>query len=551
MLKHLYISDFALIDTLDLDIRKGFSVITGETGAGKSIIIGALGLILGDRADFGHIRKGASKCVVEATFDISDSDLQPLFDEMELDYQPECIIRREITTAGRSRAFINDTPVTAARLKSVSSHLIDIHSQYANLLLNDAGFQLHILDSVADTDGLLAEYKIIFDRYSDSEKQLKEMKKTAEEWRAERDYALYRYERLVEADLQPGEQAKLEEENNMLSHVEEIKTSLSIALQLCENDQGGVVASLKDMRGAIDKVSEHMASLVSLSERVDSLYIEMKDIHSELSQTFDNLDFDPARRNFVSERLDTLYSLQQKYQVDSEERLIALRDEYAEKLQRIDSFDDEIVKLERQTQSLRKDATEAAERLSAKRCASVNYITDYIVGQLKSLGMPNAVVEIDVERLPQLSATGLDAVNILFSANKNAGLRPIASIASGGEMSRVMLVLKGLMARKSELSTIIFDEIDTGVSGDVAGRMGAMLKELAAQISVIAITHLPQIAAKGDCHFKVYKEDTDDTTVSRIKVLSLPERELEIAEMLSGKNPTPTAIKTAKELLAN
>lgn len=549
MLKHLYISDFALIDTLDIDIKKGFSVITGETGAGKSIIIGALGLILGDRADFGHIRAGAAKCVVEATFDISGSDWQLLFEELELDYQPECIIRREITTSGRSRAFINDTPVTAARLKSVSSRLIDIHSQYANLLLNDAIFQIHILDSVADTDSLLNEYHALFSRFIESDKRLAELKQTADEWRAERDYALYRYERLVEADLKSGEQEQLEKENELLSHAEDIKSSLSSALLLCDDERCGIISSLKDMTNCIGKAASHMETLSLLSDRVNSLYIEIKDLHSELSDIFDNMDFDPARRSFVTERLDSIYSLQQKYKVDSEEKLIALRDEYAEKLQRIDGFDEEILKLERQTDALRREATEVASRLSEKRRASVGYIADYIVGRLKNLGMPNATVEIIVDELPRLSVNGMDSVNILFSANKNAGLKPIASIASGGEMSRVMLVLKGLMAQKSDLSTIIFDEIDTGVSGDVAGRMGGMLKELAADISVIAITHLPQIAAKGDSHFKVYKVDTDDSTVSRIKELSLPEREMEIAEMLSGKNPTITAIETAKELL--
>lgn len=549
MLKHLYISDFALIDTLDIDIKKGFSVITGETGAGKSIIIGALGLILGDRADFGHIRAGAAKCVVEATFDISGSDWQLLFEELELDYQPECIIRREITTSGRSRAFINDTPVTAARLKSVSSRLIDIHSQYANLLLNDAIFQIHILDSVADTDSLLNEYHALFSRFIESDKRLAELKQTADEWRAERDYALYRYERLVEADLKSGEQEQLEKENELLSHAEDIKSSLSSALLMCDDERCGIISSLKDMTNCIGKAASHMETLSLLSDRVNSLYIEIKDLYSELSDIFDNMDFDPARRSFVTERLDSIYSLQQKYKVDSEEKLIALRDEYAEKLQRIDGFDEEILKLERQTDALRREAAEVASRLSEKRRASVGYIADYIVERLKNLGMPNATVEIIVDELPRLSVNGMDSVNILFSANKNAGLKPIASIASGGEMSRVMLVLKGLMAQKSDLSTIIFDEIDTGVSGDVAGRMGGMLKELAADISVIAITHLPQIAAKGDSHFKVYKVDTDDSTVSRIKELSLPEREMEIAEMLSGKNPTITAIETAKELL--
>lgn len=549
MLTHIHISQFALIDNLDLDISDGFTVITGETGAGKSIIMGALGLIMGDRADSKSVRTGAAKSIVETVFRIDNDSLKPVFDAFGLDYQPECIVRREVTVAGKSRAFINDTPVTIEQLKSVTSHLIDIHSQYENLLLNNSDFQLNMVDSVAKISDELSVYKDIYSRYTQKVDELQILRRQAEEWREERDYAQFQFDQLSEADLIDDEQELLEAEMETLCHIEEIKTDIAAALSRFDDEQYGVLHHLKDVQHSVERAARYVKEVELVADRIASAFIELTDTERDLSHMFAALDFDPARKVWVEERLNTIYSLQQKHRVKTVVELIAVRDAFYNKLQRIDSFDTEISRLEREEQDLFVDLTDSARILTQKRTSVTDKIADYLTGKLIYLGMPNARIELHIVPLSKFTSSGIDEVRLLFSANKNADLRPIASIASGGEIARVMLSLKTLVANNSGLSTIIFDEIDTGVSGDIAQRMGEMMREISVGLQVITITHLPQIAARGEYHFKVYKEDDDQVTKTYIRLLSSVERENEIAEMLSGKNPTPAAICAAQELL--
>lgn len=549
MLKHIYISQFALIDTLDLDLTTGFTVITGETGAGKSIIMGALGLIMGGRADSKSVRNGAAKSVVEATFLLETDELKPLFDTLELDYLPECIIRRELTASGKSRAFVNDTPVNLEQIKSITSRLIDIHSQYENLLLNSSDFQLGVVDSVAETGKELSEYKDVYARYNQKKQELARLRCQYEEWSAERDYAQFQFDQLSEVDLEEDEQTRLENEMDMLNHAEEIKNNISEAVSRLDDEQYGVLMHLREAQHSIERVARYSKGAEPVAERISSALIELRDINDELSAMFASLDYDPARKSWVEERLSLLYSLEQKHRVSTVAELIAIRDAFNEKLQRIDGFDSEIVEVEQNVKLLFESLSECAQKLTVKRRKVSSVIADYITKKLVLLGIPNAHIAVNIEPLTDFSPSGNDGVQILFSANKNTPLRPVASIASGGEIARVMLTIKALVARNSNLSTIIFDEIDTGVSGDIAQRMGNIMHEMSADIQVITITHLPQIAAQGMQHLKVYKEDDDNSTNTHIRTLQHAERELEIAEMLSGKNPTETAVRTAREML--
>ena len=562
MLKHLYISQYALIDTLELDLSDGFSVITGETGAGKSIIMGALALVMGARADAKAVRDGVTKCVVEAEFQITDYRLQitdegqqsgraplvELFDEIGLDWEEECVIRREVTAAGKSRAFVNDTPVTLQQMRAIASLLIDIHSQHENLLLNKANFQLKIVDIIAQSSAELAAYKVVYDEWRGVTARLVEVREMASKWASERDYAQFQFDQLSDANLVDTEQDELEAELETLSHAEEIKTYLSEATNRLDDEQYGIVWQMKEVAQKLASASRYMKSAEGLSERAESIYIELKDISAEVSDACGDMEFDPQRKAWIEERLDMLYSLEQKHRVSSVAELIALRDEYDAKLQRIDSFDEEISALEKQITQLANQLANAAAALTAKRCSVRESIADYLVERLQLLGMANARIEVRISP-KEYSADGADVAELLFTANKNAELRPIVSIASGGEIARLMLALKCLIAKSAELPTIIFDEIDTGVSGDVAGRMGEMMAEMANDIQVVTISHLPQIAARGGQHFKVFKHDTDDATVTQIVELTASEREREIAEMLSGKNPSEAAISAARELL--
>lgn len=549
MLKHLYISQYALIESLDLDLDGGFLVITGETGAGKSIIMGALGLIMGDRADTKVIRSGAAKSVIEATFVLKDGSYKEVFADAELDYSDECIIRREITSTGKSRAFINDTPVNQTVLRAVTSRLVDIHSQYENLLLKDGNFQLSVVDTAAHNDRELGDYRSVFDEYNECSAKLKQVEEEAAKWREEKEYLQYQFDRIDEAGLSAEEQEQLEQELELLNHTEEIKTEIGAAVELLGNDEYGIIPRMKEAVGRVGAAARYLADAKTLDERMGSLYIELKDIDNELSRQFEALDYDPARKAAIEARLDTIYSLEQKYHLQSCAELIDLRDSLADKLERIDNFDEEISELQKAQAQIHERLDAAARLLSDKRCKVSGEIAEYLTAQLVSLGIANAKVSIDVQPLKSFSATGADDVRFLFSANKNMPLRPIVSVASGGEIARVMLALKSLTVRKSNLSTIIFDEIDTGVSGEIAGRMAEMMQTMADHVQVVAITHLPQIAARGRSHYKVFKTDTDNSTTTNISLLSPEQREQEIAEMLSGKNPSDAALNAARELL--
>ncbi|MBQ8721322.1 MAG: DNA repair protein RecN [Paludibacteraceae bacterium] len=599
MLKHLYISQYALIDELELSLEDGFSVITGETGAGKSIIMGALALVMGARADSKSVREGAAKCVVEATFSMHNaqctmhnaqlltpsaliadaravrpykqednignvqlfiasgsktfgstlnSQLSTIFEEYGLDWEEECVIRREVTAAGKSRAFVNDTPVTLQQMRTIASLLIDIHSQHENLLLNNSDFQLKIVDIIAQSGAEREAYGKVYGEWRATTAKLAEVREMAEKWASERDYAQFQFDQLNDANLIETEQAELEAELEVLNHAEEIKVDLSDASSRLDDDGYGVVMQMREVKQRVAHAARYMKQAEALTERVESLYVELKDVAAEVADMCGDMEFDPQRKAWVEERLNTIYALEQKHRVDTVAELITLRDEYDAKLQRIDSFDEEIGALEKQVAQLALDLASAADVLTEKRGGVREAIAEYLVARLRLLGMENARIEVRISG-KDYSADGQDVVELAFTANKNAELRPIASIASGGEIARLMLALKCLIAKSAELPTIIFDEIDTGVSGDVAGRMGEMMAEMATDIQVLTITHLPQIAARGGQHFKVFKHDTEDATVTQIVGLSASERELEIAEMLSGKNPSEAAISAARELL--
>lgn len=550
MLRHLYISQFAIIDSLDLDIAHGFNVITGQTGAGKSIIMGALALVMGERADYKSIRNGASKCVVEATFDITSSNIRSLFDELDLDYAEECIIRREITANGKSRAFINDTPVNQQQLRAVSAKLIDIHSQHENLLLNNSLFQMQVVDAVAQNAPAIEAYKSAYHRFNSLKKELATLQESAEKLRAEKDYNQFQFNQLQEAAVGADEQELLEAELDKLAHIEDIKYNLQLADSILSNDDAAI-AQLKTAEQSLGKISDFDKDIASIYERINSVVIELKDVAADVSALFENTDYDPARRNYVEERLNLIYSLEHKHNVKSCEELIEIYNAFARKLESIDSFDDEINSLQAQLSEAEKEMVKASEVLSDSRRAVRDVIAKDLVEKLVYLGINNAKVEVAINSTGNYTVNGSDEVNFLFSANKNVPLRPISTIASGGEISRVMLAIKSLIVKTNDISTIIFDEIDTGVSGLVAQRMGEMMKILSLDTQVIAITHLPQIAAKGNAHFKVYKEDNENDTISKIILLDNEQRRREIAEMLSGENPSKAAFDAADELLVN
>lgn len=550
MLTHLYISQYALIDTLDLDVASGFVVITGETGAGKSVIMGALGLVMGDRADTTVVRNGATKSVVEATFVLDDGRYKELFDEAGLDYQQECLVRREITAAGKSRTFINDTPVTLNTLRRVAENLIDVHSQYENLLLKDSHFQLSVVDISAQHDDELARYGELFDHYNQCKEHLQNLVDEAERMSSEREYMQYQFDRLEEAAIEEDEQTRLEEELERINHAEELKVDLGAAVDMLDSDEYGVVGRLKEIVNRVAGASRYMTDMVGLNERLESLYIELKDVDNELGGHFESLEYDPMRKEYVESRLDTIYSLEQKHRVTTCAEIVELHRSLAGKLQKIDTFDQEIADATKALEESREELARRGAALTSRRRSVSADIAEYLRAKLVLLGMPHASVKIDITPLSDYSRSGIDDVQFLFSANKNMPLRPVVSVASGGEVARVMLALKSLIVKKAQLSTIVFDEIDTGVSGEIAGRMAEMMADMAHYVQVITITHLPQIAAAGSSHYKVFKTDSDVATTTHISELSRERRISEIAEMLSGKNPTATALKTAEELIS-
>ena len=550
MLRQLYIRNFTLIDELDITFKPGFSVITGETGAGKSIILGAIGQILGNRADARMVKAGCDKCVIEAHFDLSNYDMEGFFDDNDIDYEPEdCIIRRELKANGKSRAFINDTPVALTTARELGQQLVDIHSQHQNLLLQKEDFQLNVVDIIAHNSLLLNDYRTLFDGYAKAKAALREKEEECEKDRANEDFLRFQADELVKAQLIDGEQEELEQELETLSHAEDIKGALFDADNLLSGDDRCITQSCKTMLSRLSDIGDVYPAIRQVTERIDSAYIELKDIARDISNLAESIDFDPARLTMANERLDTIYTLQKKHHVESVAELIAIRDSLTARLNDITNSEDMLEDMRRQVEDMHRKATEAAARLTESRQEAARRVTEQLLAQMTALGMPNARFEIKFET-KELAADGADRISYMFSANKNVPLEPIAQVASGGEVARVMLSLKAMISGAVKLPTIIFDEIDTGVSGRVAEMMAQIMRQMGrADRQVISITHLPQIAALGTTHYKVEKTDTDDTTISRMRMLGHDERIKEIAQMLSGSNISDAAIENAKSLL--
>ena len=550
MLKQLYIRNFTLIDELDIRLHPGFSVITGETGAGKSIILGAIGLLLGQRADSKSLKNNAEKCVVEAHFDLSKYNLQPFFEENDIDFDAaDTIIRRELTTAGKSRAFINDCPVTVQELKELGEQLVDVHSQHQNLLLQKHDFQLSVVDIIAGDDKELAAYRQAYSEYREAARKLEEMRREMEQNRQNADMLQFQFDELSAARLTDGEQEELEQQSETMTHAEDIKGALYTADNALQGEGIGVVSSLHSAISALRSIAKVLPVAQELTERMDSTYIELKDVAQEVGSCLERIDFDPAELDQINNRLDRLYELQRKYRVETVGELIGLRDDLQQKLAAIENSDDTRQELEAQCAKLQEQCRKLADKLTQKRKTGAQQIEQEMLGRLMPLGMPNVRFAITVEPA-EIGATGQDKVQFLFSANTSTPLQPVAQVASGGEIARVMLSLKAMISGAVKLPTIIFDEIDTGVSGRVAEQMARMMQEMGlADRQVISITHLPQIAALGATHYKVTKTESATGTVSNMQELTAEERITEIAQMLSGSSITAAAIQNAKELL--
>ena len=549
MIKKLVIRNYALIDSLDIDFMQGFSVITGETGAGKSIILGALSLILGQRVDSKVVIDASAKTLVEGTFDIASYNLQPFFEENDLEYDAhDCIIRREIAPSGKSRAFVNDTPVTVAQLKTLGDALIDIHSQHQNLLITDSAFQLRLVDVLAHNEQERQAYGAAYELCNSLKKRLDEARRRIADAQADEDYIRFQYTQLLDARLIAGEQEELETEQERLEHAGDIKELLYELDALMQGEQGGVLSALSAILSRTRTLTNYFPEAQQLLERLDSAYIEVKDINETYSGWNDTLRVDPERRAWVDERLDVLYTLQQKHHVKSVDELIALRDSYAAQLAAIDNSDAEIDALEAELNVACSERAKCAEALTHTRRLQAEQLSQQLVEELRPLGMPHVQVEVALEPC-EYNKWGAEQVVLRFSANKNQPLQPVSAVASGGEISRLMLCVKSLVAHALALPTIIFDEIDTGVSGDIAARMGAIMKRMSQYMQVIAITHLPQVAATGNKHYRVYKDDTADATRTHLLQLTADERVEEIARMLSGTTLTEAALNNARALL--
>jgi DNA repair protein RecN len=549
MLRNLTIDNYALIDRLDIDFDDGLSVITGETGAGKSIILGALSLVLGSRADSKVALDASSKCVVEATFDVEPYRLEALFDELDVDYSASTIVRREILPNGKSRAFVNDTPVGLQQLRTLTSRLIDIHSQHENLMLSNSDFQLDIVDTLADTADDLHKYSDLFNRYRDTRQQLRSLRDESDRFLAEKDYIEHQLFELVAANLVDGEQQSLEEEQNLINHSQEVIETLSSIIASLDGEESGVLSLLKSASTHIGRLEKYINRASEFADRINSSFVELKDIASELSSIIESTEFSEQRKIFVDDRLNLIYSLQQKHRVASVTDLIDIQNDFARRLDLIENFDDRISSLQKQIDELEKQLSAAAEHLSERRRAVGSLIEQKTETMLHELGMPNGRFEVSFSVTHDFTSRGRDKIEFLFSANKNRSPQPVAEIASGGEISRLMLVIKSLVAASQALPTIIFDEIDTGISGEIARKMGEIMQTMSASMQVVAITHLPQIASKGKTHYKVFKDESGETTQTRIACLTADERIVEIAEMIAGKNPSRSALDSARELL--
>jgi len=552
MLKSLHISNYALISELNIDFQSGLSVITGETGAGKSIILGALSLILGQRADSKSIKMDAEKCIIEAEFDISTyHHLDDFFIQNDLDKDTDsCLIRRELTSSGKSRSFINDTPVGLNVIRDLSNRLIDIHSQHENLLLSNENYQLDVVDTIAQNAAFLSAYRATYQQGRSLQAELKQLQKIAEKQTSDLDYIQFQFTQLTDANLVLNEMEELEVEQETLSHTEEIKQELTKALHLMEDEQMSLPL-LKECINNISRIKDYIPNGTNWMERLQSTYIELKDIMAEVNSFEERVEFNPARLEWIENRLSELFTLLKKYKVVHVSELIELRDRFEKQLQQIDSYDEELAALKAKIELVFSQLHSQSLELTKSRTDAAKPIEDYLVDQLTRLGMPHIQFKVLLSTLTDYTENGIDEVQFLFSANKNRPLQPVTQIASGGEVSRLMLSIKSLVAHKADLPTIIFDEIDTGVSGEIAHRMGEIMQTMSSDMQVIAITHLPQIAAKGAQHYRVYKDDSGQQSQTHIKQLNATERINELAQMLSGKIITDAALLNARELLEN
>ena len=550
MLKSLFIQNYVLIDSLDIDFADGFSVITGETGAGKSIILGALSLVLGQRADGKSIKKEADKCVIEATFDISLYQLEPFFIENDLEYDARhCILRRELFASGKSRAFVNDSPVGLNVLRSLGTRLIDIHSQHQNLLLGDSLFQLNVVDVLADNEILLILYRKEFSRYQSLKRDLKELTEKSRQNRQEEDYIRFQLEQLEEARLEEGEQEQLEQEQETLSHAEEIKGALFKITELLNGDNQGGLHQIKEALSTATSLERYYPQAKEMAERLRSAYIDMKDLASETDTLKEDVEFNPERMEWVEERLNTIYSLQQKHHLNTVAELLALQKNYSDQLQEIDSYDEQIEALKGQVDATYKELMQQAAVISEQRKVASAGLSKQLVEMIAPLGMPNTRFTVDFKNKTVPDSDGADEICFMFSANKSGELQPVANTASGGEISRLMLCIKAMIAGATALPSIIFDEVDTGVSGDIADKMGDIMHELGTKMQVIDITHLLQIASKGNAHYYVSQHEEKERTLTQIKQMDTEERITEIARMLSGAALTDASVANARELL--
>lgn len=549
MLKNILIRNYALIDELEIDLAKGLTIITGETGAGKSILLGALGLLMGDRADVTALYDPSKKCLVEGTFNLKDYDLKDFFLVHDLEYDVEIIIRREVNPEGKSRAFINDSPVTISVLKLISSRLIDVHAQHETLHLNEAAFQLHALDAVAETSELVAAYKLKFKLFKKNSEQLQSLKEQELKDKKELDYFNFQFNELDTAQLIPGQQAVLEAELETIENAEFIKGGLSNAYFVLAGADKSLIDALTEVKNTLAQLAKFNPSIATLNDRVQSSHIELKDIASELEALEGNIVHDPKKADIVQEKLDVIYRLQQKHNVKTIDELIILKTDLEQKITAIGSLEEQIKKLAMELEAVQKHLADLAGKLTKRRAAAAPQFSKSVKETLTQLGMANAELNISMEQLKEYKETGLDKVTFLFSANKGSDAQPLSKVASGGELSRFMLSLKSLLAKHTALPTIIFDEIDAGISGDIAAKTGSILEKMAATMQVITITHLPQVACKGKTHLFVYKQEQGKRTVTRIKQLNKDERVEEIAKMLSAGKVGEAALRNAKELL--
>ena len=552
MLKHITIHNFALIEHVEVDFSAGFSVITGETGHGKSVFLGAISMLLGQRSDVKSIREGADKCIIEGSFDISGFDLKSFFDENELDYDNECIIRREVASTGRSRAFVNDTPIGVTQLKELGTKLIDIHSQHQNLLLGDRNYQLSVLDILANNTSLLNEYRSIYDKYTVLHRDICRMKEELEKSRRDEEWLRFQLEELDNAKIKEGELEELEQEIQELSHAEEIKSALYSAYNNIDgNETQCPLQLLRDATHSLSRIAEHYSAAQELAERLESNYIELKDCCEEILQRAERIQFAPDRLDFVENRIALLYNLQKKHHVTSIEELITVHNDFIARLDNITSGDDNIRDAEKELASLRVSLSDLANKLTKARKESGDKLKQEIKEILVNLGMPMIRFEVDFSVAENFTAHGCDIVTFLFSANSSSTLQPLSDVASGGEMARVMLALKSLVASEVNQPTLIFDEVDTGVSGLLAERMGRIMVQMSGEKrQVLSITHLPQVAALGKQHYKVYKEETEKGTITNMVKLEQQERVQEIAQMMSGETLTTAAMDNARLLLS-